>query len=127
MKHEKIILKEKSYLIQGVIFEVYREMGSGFLEAVYQECLEKEFMMQKIPFNSQKEITINYKGEKLIQKYIPDFICYNKIILEIKAVKYVKPEHKSQLINYMVATDNKLGFLVNFGSYPKVDITRIVL
>ena len=123
----KIIYKEECYSIQGAVFEVYREMGCGFLEAVYQECLEKELSKRNIPFISQKELKLFYKGEELIQKYKPDLICFDKIILELKAVKEIAPEHKAQVINYLKATGYKLGLLVNFGIYPKAEIVRLAL
>lgn len=126
-RHEKIIFKDESYLIQGAIFEVYREIGCGFLEAVYQECLEKEFCFQNIPFVSQQELKLTYKGERLRQTYKPDLICYDKIIVELKAVKEIAPEHKAQVINYLKATGIKLGLLVNFGAYPKATIIRLAL
>ena len=124
-KREKIIFEEESYLIQGAIFEVYREMGCGFLEAVYQECLEREFRDREIPFVSQQSITLSYKGIPLDQKYIPDFICYDKIIVELKAVQTFAPEHKAQILNYLKATGLSLGLLINFGSHPKVEIIRM--
>ena len=120
-----LLFKEESYAIQGAVFEVYREMGSGFLEAVYQECLEKEFARRDIPFEPQKTIVLSYKGEQLVQTYKPDFICYGKILVELKAVKSIAPEHKAQLLNYLKATGFKLGFLVNFGTYPKAEIVRM--
>ena len=122
-----IIYKDESYLIQGAIFEVYKEMGGGFLEAVYQECLEKEMEAQNIPYNSQQILEIKYKGQKLIKTYKPDFICFDKIIVEIKGVKAITNEHQAQVLNYLKATGLKLGLIVNFGSYPKVEIKRIVL
>ncbi|MBU1055787.1 MAG: GxxExxY protein [Proteobacteria bacterium] len=124
---EKILYKDECFLIQGAIFEVYREMGCGFLEAVYQECLEKELTCKGIPFYSQKEILLTYKGEKLEQRYKPDLICYDKIIVELKAVTELANEHKAQLFNYLKATGHKLGLLVNFGHHPKVQIERIIL
>jgi len=126
-RHEKILFKEECYEIQGAIFDVYREMGCGFLEAVYQECLEKEFIRRNLLFVAQPELLLKYRGETLRQIYKPDFICHNQIILEIKAVKKIAPEHQAQVINYLKATGIKLGLLVNFGSYPKADITRLVL
>ncbi|MGD9158378.1 MAG: GxxExxY protein [Desulfobacteraceae bacterium] len=125
--HEKILYKDECYKIQGAVFEVYREMGNGFLEAVYQECLEREFAKQAIIFLAQIELQLTYKEEPLKQTYKPDFICYEKIIVELKAVKKIAPEHKAQLINYLKATGLKLGMLVNFGHYPKVEIERILL
>ena len=126
-KYGNIIYKEESYSIQGAIFEVYREMGCGFWEAVYQECLEKEFNRQDIPFQSLVQLTLTYKGERLIQTYKPDFICYEKIIVELKAVKEIGDDHRAQIINYLKATGLRLGLLVNFGHYPKATIERIVL
>ncbi len=122
-----IIFKDESYLIQGAIFNVYREMGCGFLESVYQECLEKELELQNIPFVSQQELKLQYKGQTLNQTYRPDIICYNSIIIELKALSKITPQHKAQLMNYLKASGVKLGLLVNFGSNPRVTIERIVL
>ncbi len=122
----EIQYKDESYLIRGAVFEVYREMGCGFLEAVYQECLEKEFRKQNIPFLSQPELELFYKQERLKQSYKPDLICYGKIIVELKAVKEICDEHRAQLHNYLKATGHRLGFLVNFGHYPKATIERVV-
>ena len=126
-KHEKIIYKKKSYELQGAIFEVYRKMGSGFLEAVYQECLEQELDLRKIPFQSQTEIRLSYKNTPLSQTYRADFICYDSILVEIKSVKQLIDIHRAQVLNYLKATNLKLGLLVNFCSHPQVEIERIVL
>ena len=104
-----LIFKEETYSIRGAIFEVYKEMGSGFLEAVYQECLEKELSLMGIPFVSQPELILHYKGARLQHAYKPDLICYDKIILELKAVKEIAPEHKAQIINYLKITNMGLG------------------
>lgn len=117
---------EESYRIRGAVFEVYREMGCGFLEAVYQECLAKELALQGIPFIAQRELLLEYKGETLVQTYKPDFICYDRIIIELKAVKELANEHRAQVHNYLKATGLELGLLVNFGHYPKAEIERIV-
>lgn len=122
-----LVFEKESFAIRGAVFEVYREMGCGFLEAVYQECLEKEFAVQGIPFMAQKKLELRYKGELLKQTYKPDFICYNAIIVELKAVKTLAPEHKAQLLNYQKATHMPLGLLINFGSHPKSQIQRFVL
>ena len=119
--------EEETYAIRGAIFEVYREMGCGFLEAVYQECLEKEFVLQNIPFVPQKDLALSYKGQPLKQTYKPDFICYGKIIVELKALSATTGEHKAQVLNYLKATREKLGLLVNFGSHPKATIERLVI
>ena len=123
--HEKVLFPDECFAIQGAVFDVYREMGCGFLEAVYQECLEREFRLRQLPFEAQEEIVLSYKGELLTQTYKPDFICYGKIIVELKAVKEIAPEHKAQLLNYLKATGLDLGLLVNFGSHPKVEIVRL--
>ena len=123
----EFLYKEESYLIRGACFEVYKEKGSGFLEPVYQECLEKELARQKIPFEAQVPLKLFYKGDPLKQGYVPDFICYGKIILEIKAVKKLTDEHRAQLFNYLKATGHKLGFLINFGHHPGIEIERIAL
>jgi GxxExxY protein len=122
----ELLYSDESYLIRGAVFEVYREMGCGFLEAVYQECLQREFCKQGIQFVSQAELTLFYKQEKLQQIYKADFICYGKIIVELKAAKDLTNEHRAQLHNYLKATGISLGFLVNFGHYPKAIIERVV-
>ena len=119
-----LIFEEETYAIRGAVFEVYKEMGCGFLEAVYQECLEKELHRRSISFVAQQKLQLRYKGEALQQIYKPDFICYDQIILELKAAKEITPEHKAQVINYLKATNLKLGLLINFGSHPKVQIKR---
>ncbi len=124
---EGLIYKNEIYAIQGAIFDVCREMGAGFLEAVYQECLEKELKKRNIPFIAQPELSLSYKGEILKQKYKPDIICYDKIIIELKAIKTIAPVHKAQVLNYLKATNMRLGLLVNFGAYPKAHITRLAL
>ena len=123
----EFLYKDESYLIRGACFEVYKEKGNGFLEPVYQECLEKELALQRIPFAAQVPLKLFYKGDPLKQGYAPDFICYEKIILEIKAVKKLTDEHRAQLLNYLKATGLKLGFLVNFGHHPGIEIERIAL
>ena len=120
------LYRDESYLLRGAVYEVYREMGCGFLEAVYQECLEKELRKQNIPFVSQPELELFYKQEKLQLAYKPDLICYGKIVVEIKAVKEICDKHRAQLHNYLKASRLQLGFLVNFGHYPKATIERII-
>lgn len=123
----ELIFKDEVYAIQGAVFEVYKEMGSGFLESVYQECLEKELNSKGIPFEPQKELTLKYKGELLKQTYRPDFIFYHSIIGELKAVKEIANEHRAQVMNYLKATDYRLGLLINFGHYPKATVERIII
>jgi len=124
---DNLLYKKECFEIQGAIFNVYRNMGCGFLESVYQECLGIELCKAEIPFKSQFETSLDYNDIILEQKYRADFVCYDKIILEIKAVKALDDVHTAQVINYLNATGYKLGLLVNFGSFPKVDIKRLVL
>lgn len=122
----EIVFKDESYAIVGACFEVYKEKGPGFLEAVYQECLELELAQRQIPFRSQCELELTYKGQRLRQVYKPDFICFGLIIVEIKAVSSLADEHRAQLHNYLKATGIKLGLLVNFSHHPKLEYERIV-
>jgi len=107
-------------------FEVYKEVGAGFLEAVYQECLEIEFDLQCIPARPQPTLALTYKGRRLQKEYAADFICFDKIILELKAVADLDDIHRAQVHNYLKTTGYRLGLLVNFGYYPKVQYERIV-
>lgn len=122
----EIVFREESYRIVGACFEVYKEKGCGFLEAVYQECLAIEFAEQGIPFVEQPKLCLSYKGKELKQAYQPDFICFDEIIVELKAVKSLADEHRAQTINYLKATDKQLGLLVNFGHHPKIQSERFV-
>ena len=124
---DNFLYKDETYAIHGAIFEVYRTLGCGFLEAVYQQALEVELMQRNIPFESQVDIDIEYKGMTLEQSYRADLVCYDKIILELKAVQNLLPEHEAQLQNYLRATKMCVGILVNFGHYPKVEIKRIAI
>jgi len=104
-----IIYKDEAYKIVGACFEAYNEKGCGFLEPVYQECLEIEFELQGIPSAAQKLLSLSYKGRSLRQKYGPDFICYDKIIVEIKAVSALVDEHRAQVLNFLNATGYQTG------------------
>jgi GxxExxY protein len=126
MDEDKLLYREESYQIVGACFEVYTEKGNGFLEAVYRECLGKEFKLRGLAYEEKPRLQISYKGEPLNQTYEPDFLCLGKIVLEIKAVKQLSDEHRAQLINYLKATGLRLGLLVNFGHYPKVEWERFV-
>lgn len=123
----EILYKNEAYAIQGACFEVYKTLGNGFLEAVYQEALAREFELSSVPFKEQSGLKLQYKGVTLKQTYKPDFICFGKIIVEIKAVSTIAPEHEAQLLNYLKITNMRLGLLVNFGHYPKIEIKRFVL
>jgi len=111
----EIILQNESYNIIGACMAVHRELGCGFLEAIYQEALEEEFKLRNIPYIREKQLEIIYKGKLLDKKYQADFICYESIIIELKALSELNLIHQSQVINYLKATNLKLGILVNFG------------
>ena len=122
-----LLYAEDKYGILGACFEVYKEKGCGFLEPVYQECLEIELEHQGIPFEAQKGIQLEYRGRPLRQRYIADSVCHGRITVEIKAVRCLTDEHRAQVLNYLNATGLKLGLLVNFGHYPKVEFERLAL
>jgi GxxExxY protein len=107
---------ERTYKIIGAAMEVHKELGGGFLEGVYQEALEREFELQNIPFISQPVIEIKYKGKPLKKKYQPDYICYDEVLVEIKAISNLSGIEEAQLINYLKATGLKVGLLINFGA-----------
>jgi GxxExxY protein len=121
----EIIYKKESYAIIGACFEVYNAKGCGFLEPVYHECLAIEFEHQRIPAISKPSLALSYRGRPLLQTYAPDFICFEKIILELKTASKLADEHRAQLLNYLHATGLELGLLVNFGHYPKLEYERI--
>lgn len=125
MNHANILFKEESYKIIGACMKVHRELGSGFLEAIYEEALKKEFTKQEILFRNQVKLDVFYDGEKLNKYYKADFICFDKIILEIKSVSQVPNVFYSQIKNYLVATNKELGILINFGQ-PSLFYKRII-
>ena len=112
---KEIIYKEESYKIIGACMEVHNELGQGFHEVVYQEALKNEFVMQKLPYEKEKRLNLFYKGKLLNKYYDADFVCFDKVILEIKAVSELIPEHIAQVINYLKTTNFRFGILVNFG------------
>ncbi len=121
----EIIYKEESYAIIGACFKVYNEKGCGFLEPVYQECLGIEFEYQRIPAITKPSLALSYRGRILRQTYEADYICFEKIIVELKAVSALTDEHRAQLLNYLHATGFELGLLVNFEHYPGLEYERI--
>ena len=122
-----IVHKEESYRIVGAAFKVYNTLGHGFLEAVYQEALEIEFQHQGIPYEREKELKIYYGGVELKQTYKADFVCFGKIIVELKAVSVLDDAHRSQVYNYLHATGYKLGLLLNFGHSKELEKERIIV
>jgi len=121
----ELIYKKESYAIIGAWFEVYNDKGCGFLEPVYQECLAIEFEYQGLPAIAKPSLTLSYRGRILAQTYQADFVCFEKIIVELKAVSALTDEHRAQLLNYLHATGFELGLLINFGHYPKLEYERI--
>jgi GxxExxY protein len=121
----EILFREESYKIVGACFEVYKSKGCGFTEQVYQECLQIEFELQGIPFVSQPKLQLGYKGRTLEQFFKPDFICFDKIILEIKAVERLLDVYRAQCLNYLSAINFDLAIIANFGHFPKLEYERI--
>ncbi len=126
-QHERVLYADEVFRIQGAIFEVNVRMGAGFLEAVYQECLALELTARGIPFVADAPLALSYKGHPLRQTYRADFVCFERIIVELKALAGLLPEHRAQVLNYLRVTGLKLGLLVNFGCGPKARIERLVL
>jgi GxxExxY protein len=122
-----VLFKDESYQIMGASFEVYKEKGCGFMEAVYQECLGIELNLRSLPFKAQPELQLSYKGQRLKQKFIPDLLLFDTIVVELKAVKELNDQHRAQVFNYLKATGFRLGLLINFGHFPKIQYERIVL
>ena len=116
----------ESYAINGAAMQMYNVLGHGFLESVYQEALAIEFTKRGIPYQREKELKIYYDGKELQQTYRADFVCYDDIIVEIKAVSELDGSHRSQVYNYLKATGFKLGLLINFGHYNGIQIERKV-
>lgn len=112
---KNLIYPHESFQIIGAAFEVHRVLGSGFLESVYQEALALELLARNIPFEREKELIITYKDKILKKRFYADYVCYDNIIVELKAVSEILPEHRAQVLNYLKATQKPLGLLINFG------------
>ena len=122
-----LLSRDEVFRIQGAAFAVANRIGYGFLEAVYQECLGIEFEAQEIPFQATPKLTLSYRGAQLRQTYAPDFVCFNAVIVELKAVRSVLPEHRAQVLNYLRASNLRVGLLVNFGAGSRVQVERFAL
>ena len=126
-----LIYKQECYDIIAACMEVHKELGAGFLEPVYQEALENELISQSIPFEREIPLQIKYKRATLNKEYIADFICYNKIIVELKALSNIDTQHEAQVLNYLKATGFSLGLLVNFGAksllYKRLVLTKKII
>lgn len=123
---KELIFREEVFAIIGAAIEVHRQLGCGFLEAVYQEALQLEMALNMIPFVPQKPLAIAYKGQTLSKSYIADFVCFDAIVLEIKAQKELTARDRAQLLNYLKATGLRLGLLINFGDPGRLDWQRII-
>lgn len=122
----ELIQKEKVYAIVGAAIEVHRNLGPGFLEAIYQEAMEIELSAKGIPFDAQKQIEVRYKGQILDKEYIADLVCFNLILVELKALNRLSGNEEAQILNYLKATGLKVGVLINFGSHGKLEWKRFV-
>ena len=123
----KLMLEKETYEILGACFEVYKEKGCGFLEAVYQECLEIEFELRGLPARALVPLPLTYKERLLKKKYEADFICFDTVLVELKAVSKITDEHRVPVQNYLNATGLRVGLLVNFGHFPLVEHERFAL
>ncbi len=121
------LFQQEGYDFMAAAFAVYNELGSGFLEDVYQESLELELNARKMPFVSKPSLSIFYRGMPLQRHYYPDLIVFDQIIVELKAARTTAPEHEAQLLNYLKATRKRVGYLLNFGASPRLQWQRYVL
>ena len=122
----ELLYKDEVYAIIGAAMEVHSELGPGFLEAVYHEALEIELADRGVPFESKKQLRIWYKEKRLEKTYEPDFVCYEKIIVEIKALDQLTSREESILLNYLKTSRLRLGILINFGSHSKLEWKRFI-
>ena len=122
----ELLLKDEVFAIVGAAIEVHRELGPGFLEAVYQEALEMEMRDRNIPFEAQKPLRISYKGKMLNKEYFADLVCYSQIIVELKALNRLSGNEEMQILNYLKVTGLKVGVLINFGSHGKLEWKRFI-
>jgi GxxExxY protein len=122
----ELLFKDEVFNIGGTGMEVYNELGAGFLEGVYQEALELEFLQSGIPFESQSALAISYKGQPLKKSYIPDFVVFGKVIVELKALDRLSGTEEAQLLNYIKATGLRVGVLLNFGRVGELEWKRYV-
>lgn len=119
-------LKKEAFAVVGAAIDVHRELGPGFLESIYQEAMEIELTSRKVPFAAQQPISVRYKGVTLKKQYFADLVCFEQIIVEIKALPHLFGTEKAQLLNYLKGPGFPLGILINFGSHGKLEWTRLV-
>ncbi len=124
---DELLYRDEVYRIIGACMAVHKDKGNGFVEPVYQDALEIELELTGIPFDAQRNYQIQYRDRPLKHSYTPDLLCFDKIIVELKAAKALTDEHRAQLMNYLKVTGLPLGLLVNFGSFPRLEWERIIL
>jgi len=124
---DELLFRDEVYRIVGACMAVHKDKGNGFVEPVYQDALEIELELSGIPFDAQRNYQIHYRDRPLKHTYTPDLLCFDKIIVELKAAKALTDEHRAQLLNYLKVTGLQLGLLVNFGSHPRLEWERIIL
>ena len=127
MTENKEYFGNEGYEFMGAVFEVYKELGYGLSEEIYQESLELELSFREIVFSPKSELRVYYKGHRLNKRYIPDLLVFSEIVVELKAVKAITAEHEEQLLNYMRITKKAVGYLVNFGTKSSVQWKRYIL
>ena len=121
------IYKDEGYRLMGAAFEVYNEKGSGLAEEIYQECLEIELGLRGMTFKAKQELVCFYKGRELKKRYVPDLFVLGCLVVELKAVAELAPEHEAQLLNYMRITRQPVGYLINFGPKDSLEWKRLIL
>ena len=122
----ELILKDEVYAVVGAAIEVHRELGPGFLESIYQEAMEIELSSRNVPFVAQQPIAVQYKGVTLKKQFFADLVCFEQIIVEIKALAHLSGTEQAQLLNYLKGTGFPIGILINFGSHGKLEWKRLV-
>jgi GxxExxY protein len=123
---DELVFREEVYAVVGAAIEVHRELGAGFLEAVYQEAMERELAARGIAFESQRELVIQYKGQPLGKSYVCDLLCFDSVLVELKAIDRLTGREDAQVINYLKAAGLPVGVLINFGSHGKLEWRRLV-
>ncbi|ODU37846.1 MAG: NADH:ubiquinone oxidoreductase [Thiobacillus sp. SCN 63-374] len=123
---DELVFREEVYAVVGAAIEVHRSLGAGFLEAVYQEAMERELLLREIAFKAQRELVIHYKGQPLGKSYVCDLLCFDKVLVELKAMDRLTGREEAQLINYLKAAGLPVGLLINFGAHGKLDWRRLV-
>lgn len=123
---DELVLREEVYAIVGAAIEVHRQLGAGFLEAVYQEALERELALRGIAFEAQRELLIHYRGQPLSKIYVCDLLCFDKVLVELKAMVGLTGREEAQVINYLKAAGLPVGLLINFGAHGKLEWRRLV-